>query len=134
MPTNRSYTDREVRAILARALRGEPDRGVSHDELVSIASEVGVSREAIDLAARELHLEAERARGRERVLRRRRRRWASHAFLFLLVNGLLFAVNALTTPGEWWVLFPVFIWGVALILHGWFALSRQVSTRALLKE
>jgi hypothetical protein len=134
MPTNGKYTDEEVRKILDRALRGEPDRGVSHDELVAIASEVGVSRESIDVAARQLHLEGESERARQQVFRRRRGRLASHASTFALVNAFLFAVNYLTTPGQWWVLFPVFSWGLALIFHARFALSREVSARALLKE
>ncbi len=134
MPANGKYTDEEVRKILDRALRSEPDRGVSHDELVAIASEVGVSRESIDAAARQLHLEGESEQGRQQVLRRRRGRLASHASTFALVNAFLFAVNYLTTPGQWWVLFPVFSWGLALIFHARFALSRAVSARALLKE
>jgi hypothetical protein len=134
MPANGKYTDEEVRKILDRALRGEPDRGVSHDELVAIASEVGVSRESIDAAARQLRVEAESEQGRQQVLRRRRRHLASHALTFVLVNAFLFAINYLTTPGQWWVLFPVFSWGLALIFHARFALSREVSARALLKE
>jgi len=134
MPSQGKYTDEQVRAILDRALRGKPDRGMSHDELVEIASEVGVSRESIETAARELHLEGEREQSRRQVLRRRRGQLASHAFTFAVVNAFLFAVNYLTTPGQWWVLFPVFIWGLALIFHARFALSREVSVRALLKE
>ncbi len=134
MPAHGKYTDDEVRKILDRALRGEPDRGLSHDELVAIASEVGVSRESIDVAARQLRLEGESEQGRQQVLRRRRGHLASHAFTFALVNACLFAINYLTTPGQWWVLFPVFSWGLALIFHARFALSRGVSARALLKE
>lgn len=134
MPANSKYTDEEARKIIDRALRGDPDRGVSHDELVAIASEVGVSRESIDAAARQLQLEGESEQGRRQVLRRRRGRFASHAFTFALVNAFLFVINYLTTPGQWWVLFPVFAWGLALIFHARFALSREVSARALLKE
>jgi 2TM domain len=134
MPGNGKYTDDQVRKILDRALRGEPDRGVSHDELVAIASEVGVSRESIDAAARQLQVEGESEQVSQRVLRRRRRGLASHAFTFALVNAFLFVINYLTTPGEWWVLFPVFGWGLGLIFHARFALSREVSAKALLKE
>jgi hypothetical protein len=134
MPSQGKYTDEQVRAILDRALRAEPDHGMSHDELVAIASQVGVSPESIETAARELHLEAEREQSRRQVLRRRRGQLASHAFTFAAVNAFLFAVNYLTTPGQWWVLFPVFIWGLVLIFHARFALSHEVSVRALLKE
>ena len=117
MPTNGKYSDEEVRQILDRALRSEPDRGVSHDELVAIASEVGVSRASIDAAARQLRLDGESGQGRRQVLRRRRKHLATHAVAFALVNAFLFVINYLTTPGQWWVLFPVFGWGLALIFH-----------------
>jgi hypothetical protein len=134
MAADGKYTDEEVRKILDIALRSEPDRGVSHDELVAIASEVGVAREAIDAAARQLQSERGSQQGRRQVLRRRRARLASHAFAFALVNAFLFAINYLTTPGQWWVVFPVFSWGLGLLFHARFALSREVSARALLKE
>ncbi len=59
---------------------------------------------------------------------------AAHAFVYLAVNALLFAVNFLTTPGQWWVLFPVFFWGLGLLLHLGFGLSSGVSERRLTRE
>jgi hypothetical protein len=134
MPTQGKYTDEEVRKILDIALRGEPDRGVTHDELVAIASEVGVSREAIDAAARQVQRDGGSEAVRRHILRKRRGHLVSHAFVFAVVNAFLFVVNYLSTPGQWWVLFPVFIWGLVLTFHARFALSREVSAKALLEQ
>jgi hypothetical protein len=46
----------------------------------------------------------------------------------------LFTVNALTTPGEWWFLFSVFFWGLALVAHAGVALGVGASPRALERE
>jgi hypothetical protein len=59
---------------------------------------------------------------------------ALHAAIFAIVNGLLFTVNALTTPGEWWFLFSVFFWGLALVAHAGVALGVGASPRALERE
>ena len=119
MADARKYSDEEVRAILDRALEsgGGDAGGLSHAELLAIGEQVGVSPEAMSRAAEEM-LEAKRDAAAERASASRRRRWlAAHALVFAAINGLLFAVNALTTPGEWWVLFPVVFWGLALALH-----------------
>ena len=36
---------------------------------------------------------------------------------YFTVNGLLFLVNLLTSPGEWWVLYPLIGWGVCLTIN-----------------
>lgn len=42
----------------------------------------------------------------------------SHLSTYLVVNGIFFLVNYLTSPGEWWVLFPLIGWGICLTIHG----------------
>jgi len=69
-----------------------------------------------------------------RIVSRRRRILAAHAVAYAVINALLFAVNFLSTPGEWWVLFPVFFWGLGLLLHAGFGLSKHVSERRLTRE
>ena len=48
----------------------------------------------------------------------------------------MFGVNYATTPGEWWVLFPVFFWGMALFAHAFVNhwLTRNSDERPLLVE
>jgi hypothetical protein len=117
MSDGRRYDDEDVRAVIERALERQPGTGVSHSDLLEIGAELGLSAEAIERASKdvvEARLGAETAK---RVTARRRRWLAAHALLFAVLNGLLFLVNLLSTPGEWWVLFPVFIWGLVLLLH-----------------
>jgi len=134
MADDRKYDDAEVRDIIDRALRTDGGRDLNHEQLVAIGSEVGISREAMERAAREVEASREVTSAETRVVARRRRWFASHAWSYLLVNAFLFAINFLTTPGEWWVLFPVLGWGLALSLHARFALPRHVSERALARE
>jgi len=134
MAGSRKYNDEEVRAILDRALKHESPGDVSHDDLVAIGSEVGISREAIDSAARDVDERRDVGVAQQSILGRRRRWLVSHASVYLVVNAFLFAINFLTTPGEWWVLFPVLSWGLALLLHARLGLSRQISDRWLSRE
>jgi hypothetical protein len=134
MTEGRRYSDEEVRAILERAIRRDSAGGVSHDELVSAAAEIGVSRAALEEAANEI----ERGRGdreaRERILARRRSGFFAHLWAFLGVNGFLLLLNLLTTPATLWFLFPALGWGLGLFFHARAAFSREVTPRALARE
>ena len=134
MSKDQSYADDEVRDIIERALKEQPAGGVSHEDLLSIGAGVGLSRAAVETAARQVTEARLTETATRRVVSRRRRGVAAHTFVYLAVNALLFAINFLTTPGEWWVLFPVFGWGLALLLHAGFGLSTQVSERRLTRE
>jgi hypothetical protein len=136
MPDSRSYNDDDVQAIIQRALRqqGSAKGDLTHADLLSIGEQVGLPAEAIERAAHEV-LEARRAAQATQRVSSSRRRWlAAHAALFVVINALLFTVNALTTPGEWWFLFSVFFWGLALGGHAAFALGAGVSSKRLQLE
>jgi hypothetical protein len=136
MPDERKYSDVELREILEHALAKQtPDAaGISHAELLAIGEQVGVPPEAMARAAEEVSrakLDAEAGR----AVKSRQQKWlAAHAAAFAVVNGLLFTVNYLTTPGEWWVLFSVFFWGLVLVAHAGIALALGGSRRALDSE
>ena len=136
MADERKYSEAEVKAILERALKTEPgaESDLDHAELQAIGEQVGVPAEAMTRAAQEV-LEARLEGGAALAIKSRRRRWLGlHAGVFALLNGLLFTVNLLTTPGEWWVLFSVFFWGLALALHAGLALGLGPSAAALQRE
>jgi 2TM domain len=134
MSKDQSYADGEVRAIIERALKEQPAGDVSHEDLLSIGAGVGLSAAAVESAAREVTETRLTATATKRVVSRRRRGVMAHAFVYLVLNALLFAINFLTTPGEWWVLFPVFFWGTALLLHAGFGLFAPISERRLSGE
>lgn len=41
----------------------------------------------------------------------------SHLMAYVLVNAGLFAINMLTSPGEWWFYWPMLGWGIGLAAH-----------------
>lgn len=136
MADSRSYNDDDVQAIIQRALaqQGTTKGDLTHADLLSIGEQVGLPAEAIERAAHDV-LEARRtAQATQRVSASRKRWLAAHAALFAVINALLFTVNALTTPGEWWFLFSVFFWGLALGGHAAFALGAGVSPKRVQRE
>lgn len=135
MSDSKRYSDDDVRAIIERALLNAPSEGgLTHDELIAVGEQVGLPSEAMTRAAEEVRANKLEAAAR-RALTSRRRRWlAGNAGLFALINGLLFLVNYLTTPGEWWALFPIFVWGLALILHGGLSLLMPISPATVARE
>ena len=46
------------------------------------------------------------------------KKFYSHAFSYLTVNGFLFVLNMITSPGHWWFLYPALGWGMGLASHG----------------
>jgi hypothetical protein len=130
----RRYTDDEARAIFERALAEEADAALGHEELVAAAAEVGISREAVERAVAEIETQQAERWARTAVLSRRRRGLFNHLVVYLAVNGFLFVINWLTSPGAWWCLFPVAAWGLALFFHAWRALSSHVSPRTLRRQ
>jgi len=136
MTDARKYSEAEVRAIIERALaKGASGPGeLSHADLLAVGEQVGVSAEAMTKAAEEVRA-AELERAATGAITSRRRRWLwVHAAVFAVLNGLMFAVNAATTPGEWWALFPVFFWGLALLLHAALTFALPPPPRALERE
>lgn len=134
MSKDRSYGDDEVRAIIEHALKTQPASGLSHDDLLAIGAGVGLSPAALESAAREVTDARLTKTATERVQSSKRRRVIAHAFVYLTVNGFLFAINYLTTPGQWWVLFPIFAWGIGLMLHAGFGLFSRASERSVTRE
>ncbi len=134
MPDSRRYDDEDVQAIIQGALKqqGTATGDLTHADLLSVGEQVGLPAEAIERAAHAV-LEARCAtQATQRVTSSRRRWLAAHAAVFAVIHALLFTVNALTSPGEWWFLFSLFFWGLALGAHAAFALGAGVSSKEII--
>ncbi|MBT8413658.1 MAG: 2TM domain-containing protein [Boseongicola sp.] len=60
--------------------------------------------------------------GEQRLEAARRRAKAKfdfyvHLVVYLVVIGMLFAINLISWTGYWWFLWPALFWGVALAFH-----------------
>jgi len=40
-----------------------------------------------------------------------------HLIAYICVNGFLFALNMVTSPGNWWFYWPMLGWGIGLSIH-----------------
>jgi len=66
---------------------------------------------------------------------RAKRAFGLHATVYIAVNLLLFAVWALTGRGYFWPIWPVFGWGVGLVVHYWTVfLHRPISEEEIRRE
>lgn len=112
---SKTYTRQEVDEILRRALASQAADGISHDDLVAAAREVGIPGAAVEAAA--LELGESRLVG-ERVAQLRRRLRGSflrHALVYLVVNAGIFYVDR-ADGGAWFFQYPLIAWGVLLVL------------------
>ena len=112
----RSYTQDQVNAILRRALEQHKDAadGLSHDQLVETAKEVGIDPAALSAA-----IDAdERERGRQELVEKwRSGRKAALTAMWIswaAVNLLTFGINMLA-GGPWWFLWVLIPWGLAMV-------------------
>lgn len=126
----RNYNDREVDAILERAL-SEGD--VDHEDLVAAAAEIGVSREAIERAADRLDERNEETELIAEAREKRKQRFKAAMMTFVIVNIFLLAVDLLT-PGGPWFYWPLLSWGLLMALQGSKLLQPEPVPKALLKK
>lgn len=113
----RKYTQEEVALILSRALEVQHSGGLTHQELLEAAREVGIDRSAVETAAREV---AERRADELEIAEERRlarRNFYRSVAVYLLVNAFLFAIDLLTGEG-WWFYWPLLGWGLGVALQG----------------
>ena len=121
-----TYTQEEVTEILKRALRQQSmrDQGLSHDQLLEMADEVGIDRAALETAAGEL----ERVRADELVRSNESRelteersrlfvRFVSSLLTYLVVNVALYFLDRQLTGGAWLSYWVMFVWGLGLLFQ-----------------
>ncbi len=120
--TKKTYSQEEVDAIFARAIEHQSaeSQKLSREEIVSAASEVGISANAIDDAERDL-AQASTTKTDRDLLRTWRRRsrlaFARHFVVYVLVNALLAFINVMTTPHFLWFLLAALGWGIGIAMH-----------------
>ena len=73
---------------------------------------------------------------RKEALRRikKRRDFASHLFVFVVVNGGFWAVWALTGGSDPWPAWITGIWGIGIVLNAWEVYGRRPITEAEIRH
>ena len=78
-------------------------------------------------------LTPESAALRERAVQRlkKQRDFRTHLFVYLLVNGFVVLIWAMTDSGGFfWPAFPIGFWGIGLLLNGWDAYRHEEFSEA----
>ncbi len=115
-PTDRRYSSEEVAEIIKLSLKDQErqqENTVDYDELLAIASEVGVEREDVDKAV-ELLEDEQIAKDKAAYLWARFR---THSILFIAVNLLCITINVMTNTTVFWSMYVLFGWGLFLLGH-----------------
>ncbi len=62
----------------------------------------------------------DRLRERAIVHLKKRRDFKAHLLVYVLVNGFLTVIWAMTTPdGFFWPIFPMVGWGIGVVMNAW---------------
>ncbi len=121
------YSHEEMEAILQRALQkqSKAEEGVSHDELIAAAAEVGIPLEHIEAAVDDLEAEQRPRRpdpvaleaAREAALERNYRihRLLRGFVAWVFVSGILFSIGRHT--GHHGMFVFSMVWGIALLMR-----------------
>lgn len=124
----RQYTSEEVNRLIRRALTLQRTEAITHQELLEIARELGISPGTLEAAIEQEQQELEKENARTVWTEHRKAGFHRHLWTFVMVNGVLFLINVLTL-GPWWFQWPLLGWGTALAFHGkgaYFPTEREV--------
>jgi hypothetical protein len=73
---------------------------------------------------------------REMALARleRKQEFYAHLLAYVLVNGMLVAIWAMTGAGFFWPIFPILGWGIGIAFHAWDTFRRNAPSEATIQR
>ncbi len=114
----------EAMTIVRRAIENESlaEGRTDYDwaDLMDIGAQCGVREDQILASLHELRYEDNFAENLQRARRAKIRNWFNHTFAFLVVNGAMALLGAMTGTGLE-ILIPALFWGIGLTFHTRFA-------------
>lgn len=126
-PSNEFYSEEDVQTILRLASQSGAQAGLSRDQLLQMAQEIGLSQEAVARAESQLAkvkeeaaAKAEEAESRIEYRSQVMGSFRGHAISYVAVNlGLVMTWLATTNPPnhDFWPIYPMLGWGFGLIGH-----------------
>jgi len=114
--TLQQYTNDDVNRIIRRALKLKHAHGISYQDLVDTAKEIGLDPQTVEIAIEQEQQATKKEKIRKVWLKRRKVGFYSHLWSYLIVNGALLLIDSFT-PGPWWFQWSVLGWGIGLAFH-----------------
>jgi 2TM domain len=65
---------------------------------------------------------------------RKKRDFRAHLLAYLLCNGSLVIIWALTGASSFWPVFPILAWGIGLVFHAWDIYRQPFSEQQIQRE
>lgn len=114
----------DLAARLDDLVEDSTDRGLTLEQLVHVADEVGISRRAVEqaVAQERKRRSIDERDARKRV--RRRMRFVRHALVYALVVSALLLIDVVN-GGGWWFFYVAALWGAVLALQAMRFMTRK---------
>ncbi len=113
-----TYNSEQMQQILQKAFTRQQQGEVSREQIIEIASELGVSSASLQAAEQEWLIQEIEVKKRQKFNAKKLGEFKSHLVYFMGVNGLLIVLNLLTSPTYFWAIFPLLGWGLGLFFSG----------------
>ncbi|WP_421654797.1 2TM domain-containing protein [Leptothermofonsia sp. ETS-13] len=114
-----TYGTDDVQQILQRALTRQQQGEFSREQLVEMATELGISPETLQAAEQDWLANRDQEKERQAFNTYLRKSFKAHLIPYLAVNTFLILINLTTSPGYLWAVYPILGWGLGLFFHGW---------------
>jgi hypothetical protein len=112
-----SYRSDDVQQILQRAMTRKQEGEFSHEQLLEMASELGISAGNLQIAEQEWLAQRGEIQERKEFDAALREGVKSHFFSYLAVNTFLLLLNLVTDQTISWALYPLLGWGLGLLIQ-----------------
>lgn len=126
MPEPELYSPEDVQNILQLAIARQGDRAeLTHDQLLEIADDLGISADDLTLAEQEWFSRQQIQRDRQEFDQIRRLRWQQHVMKYLIINIFLIGFDWISSGNISWSLYVLLGWGLGLSLDTWKTFNTQ---------
>ena len=112
-----TYSSDDVQKILQLAMAGKQEESFSKEQLSEMARELGISPELLKTAEQEWLKIAKVQQQQQTRREMKRRAFKKHLITFVAVNTFLVVLNLVTTPRDFWAIYPISGWGLGLFMH-----------------
>lgn len=121
-----AYDEEAVQQILRLAMEKQGQGGpFLRSQLLEIAQDLGISEAALGAAEEEWQVQSEEKQAREQFAAYRHQQLRQSIVRFIIINSMLVILNGLTSHRIDWSVYPVLLWGMAIMLQAWQVLRSE---------
>ena len=119
---SKTYSNEAVQQILREATMIQKNNDISEQQLIEIASEVGISEATLQKAEQ---VWSKQQKAQEKQTKRRQAFIRFNLIPYLTLSIFLVLLNLVTSPRCFWSIYPILGWGLGVTIDG----SRAFSAR-----